>query len=668
MNQEFDRNVQTKKEREKKLSLYLVSFFNWITGGRYAMGEDISSIGIKPLGDRIYTRGKVTKVYSIHGFPFEFAPEFTQFMRNELRARYPNVQINFQIINTPLTLNVNNELFLKQMRAATEKYEQFKGVFESLSDSDKALGVRHRISAGSVLSFSKDDVEAKKRVVDSYKIVTDKVNSGSALVYSYIFIHATAPSNRVMNQFVTAIRNRIQSLKLQFRPVSSLLNAYLENFGPAAFLTTDPSKYGQAFLHDENVVHILPTATEGLVNTEGILMGINVKNASPLFLEFFKSGAGQTIMLCARTGWGKTHTAFQMVLSLLGDGCHVGVIDLKGNEYNKLAEYTECLEITLGGITPRCVNTLRLDDMSLSKADCMEAYRNAIDGTVRVLSLMTNLKPEEGNPIDLNSILEKAVTTLYNQSGIVPTNPDTFQLTKTLQYEDVLKYISELENVQSNPEIISEVCKMARFRCGDFLKTGGRFSEAFKNEITLDEVINAPLVIYSLDKNTQDDLDTVETIKVFMAQFLSTKKHHFRKRLGEQSALFSEEVQRMQDSSDIVKFLSSSVTGARSQNVMNVFLLNDLNRLDSGSFTAIKNNVSTAIIGSVSESDIKKLVVDYGFADIEQDIRTILADQEQYKNCFAIQYNTGYQHGNTMLKAYLPSNMNRSLRTRTIRE
>jgi hypothetical protein len=373
-------------------------------------------------------------------------------------------------------------------------------------------------------------------------------------------------------------------------------------------------------------------------------------------------------MLCARTGWGKTHTGFQMALGLLGDDCHVSVVDLKGGEWNKLGEYTQYLEINLGGVEPRCVNTLRLDDMVLSKEDCLEAYNNAIEGTVRILSLMTNLASDEGNPIDLNSILEKAVTTLYNQSGIVPTNPDTFGFTRDLKYEDVLQYIGELENNASNPENVSEICKRARFRCEDFLKSGGRFSEAFKNEITLDEVLHAPLVIYSLNKNTQDDLDVVETIKVFMAQFISTKKHYFRKRADDHSALFSEEVQRMQEASDIVKFLSSSVTGARSQNVMNVFLLNDLNRLDSKSFTAIKNNVSTAIIGDVSNQDVEKLSKDYGFPDIERDLLRIKQDPDVYRNCFAIHYNTGYQHGNAVYKAYLPREMNKMLATRTIRE
>lgn len=656
-----------KEKRIQTYHLYLNSFLAWASNGKFILEENIAAIGIKTIADRILTRRKVTKIWHVTQFPYDFDYDLIEKLKIDMRERYPDVQMVFQLINDPIYLNTENRLFLDRRKAAASQYTRMKSFYNSLDETDKAVGIKLPLGTGMNLSFSKDDVTRVKQVWDSYVLSTEHAQSGKSIYYTHLFIHAHAPNNKTMNKFMNAFRTELLSLQLQFRSVKSLLNNYLENYGPAGFISSNVIKRSQLYLPRENITQILPTKSEGMLNTEGVLLGVNLNNGFPFLLEFFKSGQGQTVMIGAKTGWGKTHLGFGFVIGLLADNVHVSVTDLKGNEWNKIGDYVNYKEISLGGSTPCSVNTLRLDDMEVTSEDCVYVYNTAIAATVRVLSLMSEVSNHEYKG-DLEKALEIAVITLYNKHKIVKTNPDTFSYSKHLKYEDVLPCLAEIESNESLPEEVRKVCNLARYRCESVLKGSSNLAESFKNEISVQEIINVPLVIYSLNKNTDHDLTVAETISIFMVEYLSTKKHHYRKRKGLHSALVAEEVQRYQDTGEIVQFLSSQTTGSRSQNVMIIFMLNSLDRLNGPSFAPIKSNVSTAILGLLSEGDIEMVRDSFGFRDITDNLTLINNNPQIYKNAFAVSFNTGYQYGNTLIKAMLPKHMNESLATRTIRQ
>lgn len=601
-------------------------------------------------------------------FPYDFNEELLNTVQQDLKERYPKVDLVFQFLSDPLDINIENNIFVAGREKAGQQYEKFKTAFESLSQTDKVMGVSQMTGSGMRMTFGKGDVEFRRQHWESYNLVADAVGKGQGIFYTYIFLHAQANSNKEMNKFVPALRSKLIQAQVVFKPIKSLLSSYLENYGPASFRDPSSKGYPQTFLLRENITNLLPTSVEGLINEEGILLGIDVNNGFPFMLEFLKSGQGQTCMLGAKTGWGKTHLGFKFALGLLGAGVHVSVTDLKGNEWNKIGQYTKYLEITLGGESPRGVNTLRLDDMRATREDCAYLYDGAVNATVRVLSLMSEL--EEGdNKGDLEKALRTSIITLYNQNGVVRENPDTFIKTRHLKYEDVMPFLAEKESgTETMPEEVKRICNLARFRCESTLKESGPIVEAFKNEITVQEILDVPMVIYSLNKNTDTDLSVAETIAIFMAEYLSTKKHHYRRRQNLHSALFAEEVQRYQEAGEIVEFLSNQTTGARSQNVMIVFLLNSLSKLNGPSFAPIKSNVSTALLGLLNESDIKMVRDDFGYHELYNDLMEIYHHPDDYKNVFAVSFNTGFQHGTALIRALMPQNMNKALATRTIRE
>lgn len=116
----------------------------------------------------------------------------------------------------------------------------------------------------------------------------------------------------------------------------------------------------------------------------------------------------------------------------------------------------------------------------------------------------------------------------------------------------------------------------------------GRYANAFSNELTLNDILDTPFVVYSFGKNANGELDTLDTIRVFMVQFLDSKKHEIRKNLGLHTIAFYEELQRCVNSNVLIKYITSRVTGSRSSNVTVFLLLNALSAFNSEELAQIK--------------------------------------------------------------------------------
>ena len=75
---------------------------------------------------------------------------------------------------------------------------------------------------------------------------------------------------------------------------------------------------------------------------------------------------------------------------------------------------------------PRFVNTMRLDDFGCTRENSEYYFRMAVRATVNLLSIMVNLKENEGNVTDLETILEQAVLKYFSQNNVDSKNPKTF--------------------------------------------------------------------------------------------------------------------------------------------------------------------------------------------------------------------------------------------------
>lgn len=649
----------------KLTDLYAEYFANLISGGGLINRDKISLLGIRPLFDRYLTNQYITKAWMMLSVPVHFDKNLTQLIRTEMHDIHPSVTTIIHLYNSPVNVKVFSDSFKRHMRASADQFYKYREIFDSLSDIDKETGLEERGADGGKFRINIETLNSIRDAYDSYMYVHRTVAGGKTFSNTYYFIQASCKSKDDMNKYSKDLERMLQGLGIVIRRVKGNVGQYLDNFCPAAYTQEKPGKFRTMLMSQENVASFMPTVTKGLVGKEGVMVGVDWDTKLPFRLDLTSAGAAQVILIEGKSGCGKTMLSFAMTVSLISFGVHCSVTDIKGGEWSKLKQYVDTLEIDMSGDSARFVNLMRLDDLNCTVKNSVEAYDRAIMNTVGFFEVCTNLQQNEGNVSDLRSILNQAVEKVYNTAGIVKTNPKTFTRTRNFQYSDVLEVLSTLEYSKTYTEQQRKICRLIKVRSSTFVMGEGRYSAAFKNELTVADVLNTPLIIYNFNKNVGESLDMIDNIRVYMSRCLDSRKHFMRKQQGLHQAAFYEELQRCGSMDVFVRNISADVTGSRSNNLTVFLLMNAISTLDEKAFAAIKSNITTKIIGLSNTHDIKKLVSDYDCGDIEGYMHKIHDNKNgAYNNCFAVSYDVGNDKDSLILKSVLPKDMLKAFATR----
>lgn len=647
--------------------LYAESFANWLSGGNLVTRDKISLLGIKPLYDRYLTNKYITKVWCLTRFPVYCNSNITQAIRSEMFKLCPEVKTVILTYSLPAAVNPTSDVYNRQLKKSAAAYNKYNEIFDSLSDDQKLTGTVEYDKNGKKNYVNADILNAIKELYDSYTYVYKQATTGGQFFETYYFVQASAKSKSSIKKYRKNLTTLLDACDIKFIECRGNISSYLSNFCPASFKQQDSRKITSMLFSQENLAALMPTKTKGLVGEKGILMGLDWQVKLPFMLDFFGSGAAQVIMVLAKSGWGKTVSMFMTALELIAANTHCSVIDIKGNEWIKLLKYVKGCIISMEGNQARFVNTLRLDDLNCTRLDCEETFNMAVRDTVTLYSLMVNLQSNEGNEQDLEMILEQAVMKMYFARDVIKTNPDTFVRTRNMTLGEVIDIVDGLAATASYSENQRKLCSLIRTRLSSFFLVDGRYSEAFKNEVSVGEIINTPLTIYSFNKNAGTMLDNLDTIRVFMVQALDNRKTAIRKRQSLHTASFYEELQRSAQFGRLVDAISHRVTGSRSDNVTIFLLLNAISTFDNDAFNAIKSNITTVMAGKLDPEDINRLVENFGCYSIKNYLQEINSeDNERYRNCFAIQYDIGYKTDKALIKTIVPPDMSKQLSTRDV--
>lgn len=643
--------------------MYAEQIANWISGGTISAKTKLSAVGIKPSYDKYLTRDYIVKTWAIEGLPVNFDYHLTDLIRGHMHNVCPKVRVVIQTYNEPSKLHPNNEQFKRQLGRASDMYHKYEDAFATLREDEQLTGKTFRVGRNS-FSLNRKQYDKMKDQYTSYRYVYEQLLAGAGVYQTYYFVQAYARTNKDLASFKRELEILLDSQKILFSEVKGNVSSYLKQYGVAGYPNGENLKVRRLLCSSENLASFIPSRTTGLVNKEGILMGVDVKNDLPVLVNYFESGAGQTLLFLAQTGAGKTIAAFLFCINLVAQGHHCSVIDIKGNEWRRVMNFTDGVVISFDDLNPRFVNTLRLDDIKVTKEDCGFYYRNGISGTVQLLSIMTALNPNEGNEVDLEMLVESAVTKVYSKHGVIESVPESFKNSADLKYDEILEVLDSFSSSSSYSDAQKELIKLIKTRCSMFLSADGRYGKAFRNEISLGEIIESPLVIYSFNKNSGTVIDRLDAVRIFMAQFIDGKKHFYRKQRKLQSICFFEELQRCVDIPELTRAIAHKVTGGRSDNVTNVLLLNSLGTLQHPSMGDIRSNITTYVVGLIGSQDIDTLVNTYGFYNEREKLEEL--GEDKYRNCFYLKFNTGKHKDSCTYRCLIPPEILELLNTRDV--
>lgn len=642
---------------------------NFIAGGNLISTKNLSSLGIKPMFDRIVTKNWVKKVICITQFPLNYDYPLSVILNAEVKKASPSCKVFTNTYAIPSNADFGSQNFKRQMADAEAILERYKATRAGLSETDKRLGKKVFTGGGFSFTINKKREQELQDDYDSYEYIMDVIENQGTFSDCFFFVEIVAPNNKAMKSAFKAATDYLYIQDFKFKQLSANSSYYMSTYAPAAYIREFSTKeFMPMTMSDENLTFTDPYNTHGFIGTgKGTILGFDVQSNTPFIPDFTGSGKGQVCLFLADTGYGKTLLAMFTILSLLASDIHVTVVDIKGDEYTLLSKFLDSSSYVVVDISedsPTYINTMRLDDLDLEDSDVEGAkvfYNLAINSTIQLCSLICN-PADAHEESDCNRLLRTAVTKVFDSHGVNSEVSRTFSNTADMSYEEIIPALETLKYVTAFAQYRDLLDRMIIALNDKF-----RLSNIFKGqELSVQFIMETPLVIYSLNKNLDTTQTLNDSIMTFATSFLTTKKMALRKSKKLFTAAFYEEMQRKEEFKHLVSFISSTVTGARSSNAIVFLLGNSLASFDSPEMRAITSNISTWILGPLSNKQDRDLLVDFGCPEAIPRMKQFLEMPEKFQHQFICKYNTGVDAGITNIKVVAPPEMIKSFGTRTI--
>ena len=587
---------------------------------------------------------------------------------------HPDVELVITIDSHPIKLSVTDDKFNRAASKAYDAYENYNEVFNSQSGIARLTGKTYHLPGGGRIRLSREKLDNLLQLRSSYLYLFSQISAGDTVSLVNVFFEIIGKDFREVRRAGDTLYGLLGVMNIGIQQVKSANKAFMQEIGPA---TPSPKTLNKKFLPQllfstENMTAFSPYKGRGLVGGgEGaILFGVDMRSRLPLSVDIFRSGAAQIFLLDAKTGGGKTYTAFNIALSAMANNHHVTAIDLKGREWSALCvAKPDAKIITFDNRHPSFVNCLRLDDMPVDANNASELYNNAVDGTVQLFMLVLNIQPGECNPTDAQLVIREAVQKMYSIRHVDPANPSSFAETRGMTYSEVLPILESLASTGTYTLEQKNAVHLARSRLHAYFGESGMFSEAMRNEVTLGDILESQLTIYELNKNQNSTFDTLDVIRVFMIQYLNGKKQTVLKERGEFCFQFFEELQRCEQMTQLLQYICSQVTGSRSSNMIIILLLNSLKVLQGKEAQDIRSNITSYLVGLVEDNDIRSFREDFGKEWLAHQLEIISSKQTIYRNAFAASIDPGYGSPlETVFRVEIPKDLSKAFRTRTFKD
>lgn len=652
------------------LNTYSYLIANWLNLGGFSQRQRLSSMDLQVGYNSIFTRSRAIKIYRVSGIkPVNVDLAVVDYIRDKMFQMHPDVEVRINVSSYPARIDVNNERFTRQMTKAASSYEMYNDAFESQTGINRIIGKTYRLPNGGRFRLSKERLDELRQVHASFLEVYNTVSSGSALALIEVFIEISGKDFREVKRAGDDLFGILGPLNMGVTELRATCKSYLKEFGPAACMPMQLHKkfLPQLLFTNGNSAAFNTYKSRGLVGggENPLLLGMDLRSRLPFAVDIFKTASAQVFLLLGTTGSGKTYAAFQSALSALALGEYVSAIDIKGREWSKISGFVDSKILTFDERNPNFVNTLRLDDLHADDENCNELYNTALRGTVALLSLVVNLQPGEGNLSDLELVLREAVMKLYSGRGIDPHIAKSFTLSSNLKYADVLPILETLSTTATYTASQKKMLQLARSRCHAFFGDSGIFADSFKNEITLGDVMDSRLVIYELNKNQNAMTDSLDTLRIFMIQFLDSKKKAALRLKGKFIFCYYEELQRCEQFGSLLEYICADVTGSRSNNAVLFLLMNSLKVLQGPRAQDIRSNITSYLVGYIAESDIRVLRDEFGLDWIASQCELFRQRQNIYRKAFAASIDTGENVLETVYRVELPDELRLKFQTRT---
>jgi len=656
-----------------------------LTGGFFSIGSmiNVAAGSIVTERDKYFTEEGVFRLYTVTEMPFEYAESLIVKLSERITKINPVLVVKsyFEIHN--VTIPINTPQFVGRMNRLTNKYVNVKKQWNLLDDDYKKAGLNVNNGIRRIF-FNETHLTKMAHQHFSFTEVNNHIkHNGGVYFTATIFLKVGFPDldafkgldNQVQQIIKSELQKSLQEIAIGLGktkeqaenlstmrqtgiavPIDKTTATVLANFGPAV------NNYGGAkmatmLVSERNLTQLIPFRHEGIVADEGVPIGVNPDNNTPLWLPMFSSPEGSSTIICGKAGSGKSFVAYVLALNLVGMGNTVVYIDLKGTEV------TECLGSAMDNIKTidfsekngQFVNT-----MIISKDIPDYTMGDAVKSTAEMLSIFVNLQEGEGNEIDLIGVLRGAVRSYYNEVGVKEDNVDTWHFSQDMNFKTLLSYISSQKDSAEESKFFTTITN----RLAEAFMTY-RINDNHRN-LQLQDLLSYSVVSFNFNKNTEVRVSLIDQVRIYMVMMVTKRLAKLNKQNDLFTLLFAEEAQRYGDLPVLCQGLSDLASGSRSDNLSIIAVMNDLNIMRKEEMSAFRANVANFIIGKVDAEGIRVLREVFKKDILADNVLDIIENPKRFNRIFAVHFSIGDVELNLYNKCDVPKSVADLFKTRSV--
>lgn len=622
--------IQRKKERFITLRTWLSVIIASVMRDRGTIPANIGN-NIFIGNNQYITKNSMSVVFLIKDLSIETPVGFTSKLTKYVKARVPNVTVDFTFKNIKYEINLED------------------------------AGMKARIKQWLITMDSEKASDSLKKKVAQLLYTVDIVKSGERLFKSYMYLTLRSNDGMGLATAVNECNIWFKSKNIIAKEVKSDLKTHLE------FISLLSDKRMQKLqdikynvMSSTTLAETLPL-TSGINDTNGLLLGINMLNNSPYFIDLMSSSYAKNIVLYGQSGYGKTFLCQTWLIDAFATGWNICCMDVKGTEFKAFTNACDGVIISFRPESTYYINVFKLNKNSVEKNDSY--YQDMMKLARTLLQLIADYSNETF--VTGEALIDKILSDMYMSLGVIENNPNTWDRTSNLTAYKVYDYIE----AYLSPQVIKyygEVAERLKLRSKLYLSKTGTYSYMFRDEYTYEDILAKKVISFDfgiLHSNMIQD-ETSFKIKVFNMEIINEDFIRYKKGLGESTLKVLEEVQIVQDF--MHKIYAKEFTVRRAQNQATVLLGNSITALaDNYELKKAIENTSILVLGKLTETAIEYIVKEYGLEE-KRDILNNIATSPDYEYVFYIHNMLQKRSVDGLIKAFVPKRISEGALFKTV--
>lgn len=419
---------------------------------------------------------------------------------------------------------------------------------------------------------------------------------------------------------------------------------------------------------------------QGRIGNKGTPMGMDVKRKETVLYQFKEDhNKAENWLISAMTGGGKSYFIKCILEWLLAEGFTVTIMDYEGDEYAPLDE-------DIRERTPEIVKTISMGKGSSAYVDPMEIpdltgdddvdddlKDTAVNFAVAMFRIMVHGVGGELTRWE-DSVISLAISRVFDEYGVTD-DKSTWHRSKGIRirdvYEDIKLMVQQMFLLDETTENIKHRAAVEIVEaCSPYFEEGGAKSGTFKQPISIADVQEAKLIIFSFGAkgaaaSTTDK--TIMALKQLSVANISTQISNYSKYVRHCfNVKVWEEYQRYGEIEGSAEVIANSMTGGRKRGDINFIITNDLSNILDDSIKINKTllqNITSYAIGKIKDAaTIEKLCEKLQIRELEDELKRISKaaasnKTSKYKHAFCLVFDDGKR---AIVRATLPKKLSSS--------